>query len=54
MPADEAGTIYRSVDKLDKIGERGVYQEMIDAGIDGDVARQVLDFVTATGEPSSS
>jgi histidyl-tRNA synthetase len=53
VAANDAGTIYRSVDKLDKIGERGVYQEMTDNGIDGDVARQVLDFVTATGEPST-
>jgi histidyl-tRNA synthetase len=53
VPSDEAGTIYRSVDKLSKIGENGVYAEMTEAGIDGNVARQVLDFVTATGEPSA-
>jgi histidyl-tRNA synthetase len=53
VPSDEAGTIYRSVDKLTKVGENGVYAEMTEAGIDGAVARQVLDFVTATGEPSA-
>jgi histidyl-tRNA synthetase len=52
VPTEDAATIYRSVDKLSKIGERGVYQEMTDGGISGDVARQVIDFVTATGKPS--
>jgi histidyl-tRNA synthetase len=53
VPAEDAGTIYRSVDKLGKIGERGVFQDMSDSGIDGDVAQRVLDFVTATGEPAA-
>lgn len=48
---EEASVIYRSVDKLGKIGENGVYAELTNLGIAGDVAHRVLELVTATGEP---
>jgi histidyl-tRNA synthetase len=51
VPSEEAGVIYRSVDKLGKIGEDGVYAELTNLGIAGDVAHRVLELVTATGEP---
>lgn len=53
VPVDEADTIYRSVDKLGKIGENGVYAELTSNRIEGDVARRMLDLVTATGEPQA-
>ncbi|MGH2533884.1 MAG: histidine--tRNA ligase [Thermomicrobiales bacterium] len=53
VPEDRAGTIYRSVDKLAKIGAEGVHREMTDQGVDADAARRVLDSVTIDGSPSA-
>jgi histidyl-tRNA synthetase len=46
-----AGSVYRSVDKLAKIGPTGVLQEMMDSGIDDAAGRAVLDAVTQRGDP---
>ena len=44
---EQAGTIYRAVDKLDKIGPEGVREEMVRNGLSEDVARRATDvFVT--------
>jgi histidyl-tRNA synthetase len=51
VPAEDAGTIYRSIDKLGKIGENGVFAELTGEGLDDDVASRVIELVTATGEP---
>lgn len=47
----EASAIYRSIDKLDKIGVSGVRAEMEANGIDIAVAEQTLDYVTRPGSP---
>jgi histidyl-tRNA synthetase len=49
VPEAQAGTIYRAVDKLDKIGRSGVGREMIEGGIEEKAAERVLDAVTAKG-----
>ncbi|MEO8285339.1 MAG: histidine--tRNA ligase [Chloroflexota bacterium] len=41
---DQAGTIYRAIDKLDKIGPEGVREEMVKKGLPEDVARRALDL----------
>ncbi len=51
VPSEVAGTIYRSIDKLGRIGENGVFTELTDEGIDSDVASRVIELVTATGKP---
>ena len=51
VPDDAAGTLYRVVDKLDKIGPEGVARELVASGLSEDVAQRVLDSVTATGAP---
>jgi histidyl-tRNA synthetase len=51
VPAAQAATIYRAVDKLDKIGRSGVRRELRDAEIEETAAERVLDTVTATGTP---
>lgn len=51
VPADAAGTLYRVVDKLDKIGPDGVERELVASGLAEAVARRVLESVTATGQP---
>ena len=51
VPGDLAGSVFRSVDKLAKIGGSGVHKELVDAGISDDAARLVLDTVTRQGEP---
>lgn len=51
VPEHLAGTIYRSVDKLAKIGSRGVYEELTRNGVAGDAAHRVLEAVTLAGNP---
>lgn len=51
VPEARAGTIYRAVDKLDKIGRSGVRRELVDAGVEEQAADRVLDAVTAKGTP---
>jgi len=48
---ERAGTVYRSVDKLAKIGANGVLAEMTGSGVDETSARAVIDAVTETGSP---
>jgi histidyl-tRNA synthetase len=51
VPADSAGTMYRAVDKLDKIGTSGVRRELIEGGVNAEVADRVLAAVAAKGAP---
>jgi histidyl-tRNA synthetase len=44
--------VYRSVDKLARLGGSGVVQEMVRSGVEEDAARRVLDAVTQTGSPA--
>lgn len=47
-----SGGVYRSVDKLAKIGGAAVVDEMVRSGINEEAARSVLTSVTQTGSPS--
>jgi histidyl-tRNA synthetase len=49
VPAEQAHTIYRSIDKLDKIGRDGVFAELQRNGVSDGAANQVLDIVTTKG-----
>lgn len=49
VPSDQAPTIYRSIDKLDKIGRDGVSAELQRHGVSEGSANDVLDIVTMTG-----
>ncbi|HET8631330.1 MAG TPA: histidine--tRNA ligase [Thermomicrobiales bacterium] len=49
VPDEQAATIHRAVDKLEKIGAGGVRQDMLDRGIPADAADRVLDIVTQEG-----
>ncbi len=51
VPDEQTPTIHRAIDKLAKIGEDGVLEEMKSNGIPEDAARKVLDLVSITGEP---
>ncbi len=53
VPEDLAGVLYRSVDKLAKIGPDGVLREMTEAGVEPEAARRVLDMVGVSGDPDS-
>lgn len=52
IPEGQAATVYRSVDKLDKIGADGVKAEMVDGGIDGAAADAVLETIGLSGSSS--
>ncbi len=49
LPESQASTVYRSVDKLDKIGADGVKTEMIEGGIEPASADFVLDTISMCG-----
>jgi histidyl-tRNA synthetase len=51
VPDEQTPTIHRAIDKLAKIGEVGVLEEMQSNGIPEDAARRVLDLVSIEGEP---
>ena len=48
-----SGQVYRSIDKIDKIGPSGVRAELIDRGVPDDAADRVLDLVTLQGDDAS-
>ena len=50
VPADQAGEVFRAIDKLDKIGGDGVRQELVKSGVTDASAEQVLALVTEQGE----
>ncbi len=50
VPESQAATVYRSVDKLDKIGAGGVKAEMLEGGIESPSADAVLDSISITGD----
>jgi histidyl-tRNA synthetase len=50
VPEEQAGGLYRAIDKLDKIGPEGVAREMAEAGIGAKETERVLTMVTASGE----
>ncbi len=53
VPEERSTLLYRSIDKIDKIGAEGVSRELQDAGVSAEQARRVLDLVTKRGDPFS-
>lgn len=49
VPSELAGSVFRSIDKLDKIGANGVRSELLAAGIEEAAAGRLLDAVVETG-----
>lgn len=51
VPEAHASALYRSIDKLDKIGPEGVARELQATGITDNQAHELLALVTMRGEP---
>jgi histidyl-tRNA synthetase len=51
IPPEQATSLYRAIDKLDKIGRDGVQKELTESGVSLAQAERVLDLVTRRGEP---
>jgi histidyl-tRNA synthetase len=51
VPDAQAAALYRSIDKLDKIGSEGVAKELREAGISDAQAQEILALVTMRGDP---
>src|SRR5262245_19534231 len=49
VPDEQAGQVYRSVDKIEKVGPQGVRAELIERGVAAESADRVLDLVTMRG-----
>jgi histidyl-tRNA synthetase len=51
VPPAQASALYRSIDKLDKIGPQGVARELQAAGVSAEQAHKLLSLVSKRGEP---
>jgi histidyl-tRNA synthetase len=49
VPDEQGASVYRSVDKLDKIGADGVRAELLRANIDEQAVEQILAFISLSG-----
>ncbi|MBC7241174.1 MAG: histidine--tRNA ligase [Anaerolineae bacterium] len=49
VQGEQAGALYRSIDKLDKIGEEGVRQEMLAGGVPAKAADRLLSLLRMEG-----
>jgi len=49
VSSDQAPMVYRSIDKLDKIGRDGVHADLTKNGVASDAADNILDIVTTKG-----
>ena len=49
---EQATSLYRAIDKLDKIGREGVSRELAEAGLTAEQCERVLNLVTQTGRPA--
>lgn len=49
VPESLAGTVYRAIDKLDRVGPDGVRRELSASGIDDHAASRIVELVTRTG-----
>lgn len=48
---ERSGSVYRAIDKLDKIGPDGVIAELESAGVDGSTAGKIIELLSTTGAP---
>ncbi|MDQ3226898.1 MAG: histidine--tRNA ligase family protein [Chloroflexota bacterium] len=49
VPESYAPTVFRAIDKLDKIGPDGVRRDLVATGVDEAAANRVVELVTRTG-----
>lgn len=49
VSSDRSPAIFRSIDKLDKIGREGVFADLSKNGVSDDAANRILDIVTTQG-----
>ncbi len=47
---EQAGGVYRAIDKFDKIGADGVREELLKSGVSHDAAARILDFIAIDGD----
>jgi histidyl-tRNA synthetase len=50
LSGDALANLYRSIDKLDKIGADGVRDEMIKSGIDGGIVNKIMDLIAISAD----
>jgi histidyl-tRNA synthetase len=49
VAAERAGSVYRSVDKLDKLGPEGVAAELVENGVAAESAERIVELVGGSG-----
>jgi histidyl-tRNA synthetase len=50
---EQAGQVYRVIDKFDKIGVEGVRTELINSGVGADAAARIVEFIAIEGDPQT-
>lgn len=50
VPYDKVLDVFRSIDKLDKMGLEGVVEELSSKGISKDISEKLLEFISINGE----
>jgi histidyl-tRNA synthetase len=53
VPAELAGSLYRSIDKLDKIGAKAVRDELMVAGVASDAIGRLFELIGIRGKPEA-
>ena len=51
LDEESAGSVYRAIDKLDKIGADGVREELLKNGVAADAAERILEMALLDGAP---
>lgn len=51
LDEEQAASVYRSIDKLDKVGPDGVREELLRSGVGEAAAARILDLVLLHGDP---
>jgi histidyl-tRNA synthetase len=47
----QSGSVYRAIDKLDKIGPEGVVKDLGQLGVDAGIASRIIELLGMSGEP---
>ncbi|HEX6292637.1 MAG TPA: histidine--tRNA ligase [Herpetosiphonaceae bacterium] len=50
---EQAGQVYRAIDKFDKIGADGVRNELINSGVSADAATRIVELIAIEGDPQT-
>lgn len=54
LDEEAAGSVYRAIDKLDKVGADGVREELLRSAVPADAADRILEMILLEGQPDDT